>query len=224
MLSNGLRSSCLLIGSRGITDRGTAIKHFCAIPGREGIEPAQRCQLPQDEPNFPGHICRRFGLHGHHPSPGTQLIEAGEPSGCGAGRRRGLEVGQCPRHRRLPIALETAVISTHDWTHSHLPSQGEPTPSGDSHLLAWSLVVSGSSHNRTPTTGQGFLRKPSYVPSRQGRSRPRECSPTAEVTFDAVANRTGRGGGRRDQHLGAVAAVTAHVLDSPFAVPGEPLR
>lgn len=40
-----------------------------------------------------------------------------------------------------------------------LPSQGESSPLGDSHLSAWYLVVSRTSYNRPASTGQGFLCK-----------------------------------------------------------------
>jgi hypothetical protein len=171
VLSNGLRRLRLLIRSRGITDWESTIKSFCALLGHQTkIEPATRCQRPRDGPNSLATLADVQALHGHSPSPGNQMPEVGARSSFGAGQRRRLEVGQCLRRRRLPFALKTAVISTHDWTHSHChrkasrPLSGTPT----SQLGTWSSAI--SSYNRSAATGQVFLCKP----RRKESSRPAE--------------------------------------------------
>ena len=97
-------------------------------------------------------------LHGRPPSPGARLPEAGGRCGRhGTGQRRELEVGQCPRHRRLPDAPDTANNSTHDWS-LLLPSQGEsPDWVPTSPLGAWSSAeLRITDHS---CTGQVFLCK-----------------------------------------------------------------
>lgn len=106
--------------------------------GRAGPIAVRR--LPPFAAPGDGRADQRHGpLHGRPPSPGTWLPEVGGRSGRRAGQRRGLEVGQHRQRCRLPYARETAVISTHDWTHSsvviarRVAPTWVPTP-----LLAWS--------------------------------------------------------------------------------------